>query len=130
MPTCGLEGIVTSRQKYLRKAFRVSNLVDGIPGITAVRFLMAHGGPEIQPVVHEGELSTLNSLASMLKDRFEPDTPPYLNERRQLRLYREKDLFILKPSEVRYWTLTASLNDADIILADHWTWGGDAVSNA
>ena len=91
-----------------------------IPGITVVRFTMAPGGPESEPVVREGKLLELNSLASMLHGLFETDAPPYLNERRQLRIYGSEDLFILKPTEVRYWTRTASLNDADTILADHW----------
>jgi hypothetical protein len=37
-----------------------------------------------------------------------------------LRIYTEDALFILKPSERRYWTQTIGLNDADVILADHW----------
>ena len=47
-----------------------------------------------------------------------------------LRIYGDDDLFILKPTEVRYWTRTAGLNDADIILADHWLGGRDAVRHA
>ena len=101
-----------------------------IPGVTAVRFIMAPGGPESEPIVREGEPSELKSLASMLGGRFEADTPPYLNERRQLRLYGQKDLFVLKPTEVRYWTRTAGLNDADTILADHWLRRRDAVAHA
>ena len=63
----------------------------------------------------------------MLRGRFEADVPPYLNERKQLRLYGDKDLFVLKPSETRYWTRTAGLNDADVILADHWLRRRNAV---
>ena len=66
----------------------------------------------------------------MLRGQFESDVPPYLNERRQLRLYGEDDVFILKPTEVRYWTCTAGLNDADVILADHWLRRRDAVAHA
>ena len=40
------------------------------------------------------------------------------------------EYFILKPAELRYWTRTAGLNDADIILADHWLGGRDAVTRA
>ena len=91
-----------------------------IPGVTAVRFVMVTGAPGSEPVIHMGKLTDLNTLASMLRGQFEVDVPPYLNERRKLRVYGEEDLFILKPTEVRYWTRTAGLNDADIILADHW----------
>lgn len=102
----------------------------GIPGVTAVRLVMEPGGPGAQPTVRDGDSADLDSLAAMLRGQFESDVPPYLNERRQLRLYGDEDLFILKPTEVRYWTRTAGLNDADIILADHWLRRRDAVAHA
>jgi hypothetical protein len=102
----------------------------GIPGVTAVRFVMVAGGPSAQPVVRDGDPAELDRLAAMLRGQFESDVPPYLNERRQLRLYGDSDLFILKPTEARYWTRTAGLNDADIILADHWLRRRDAVAYA
>lgn len=102
----------------------------GIPGVTAVRFVMAEGGPGAEPIVRDGEPGDLDSLAAMLRGQFESDVPPYLNERRQLRLYGEDDVFILKPTEGRYWTCTAGLNDADVILADHWLRRRDAVAHA
>jgi hypothetical protein len=100
----------------------------GIPGITVVRFVMASGGPKRDAVVREGDPADLESLAGLLRGRFDSDVPPYLNERRQLRLYGTDDLFILKPKEARYWTTTVGLNDADAILADHWLRGRDAAS--
>ncbi|KMO22857.1 HsdM family class I SAM-dependent methyltransferase [Methylobacterium indicum] len=92
----------------------------GIPGVAAVRFVMAKGAPGSNAVVHDGKAEDLETLAAALRGQFETDIPPYLNERRQLRIYGDKDLYVLKPAEVRYWTCTAGLNDADVILADHW----------
>lgn len=101
---------------------RLSNadLAAGIPGITAVRFVMASGGPGDVPIVRDGNPVELKALSALLRGQLEVDIPPYLNERRQMRLYGAEDLFILKPAEIRYWTRTTGLNDADIILADHW----------
>lgn len=119
-----LEAIVYS------KKLTASDWSAGIPGVTAVRFVMAAGVPGTRPTVRDGELGDLDRLATMLRGQFKSDIPPYLNERRQLRLYGESDLFIMKPTEVRYWTRTAGLNDADIILADHWLRRRDAVAHA
>lgn len=102
----------------------------GIPGVTAVRFVMQPGASAEQPIVRDGEPGELDELAAMLRGKFDSEVPPYLNERRQLRLYGEKDLFILKPTEMRYWTRTAGLNDADIVLADHWLRRRDDVAHA
>ncbi len=93
----------------------------GIQGATAVRFAMEPGGPGPQPIVREGRLSDLDALKTQLTDTLDASPPPYLNERRHLRLYRANDLFILKPAETRCWTQVAALNDADLILADHWS---------
>lgn len=100
-----------------------ANLIDGTPGITAVRFAMVAGAPTDTPVVHKGSEAEIDHLATLIRGQVNPDVPPYLNERRQLRIYSDNDLFILKPTEVRYWSKTAGLNDADAILADHWITG-------
>lgn len=104
---------------YPRRIAR-GNMTDGVPGITSVRFAMVAGAPTDQPVIHQGTEEEVERLATFLRGQGGADIPPYLNERRQLRVYHENDLFVLKPSEVRYWTQAAGLNDADVILADHW----------
>lgn len=103
-----------------------ANPADGTPGITAIRFAMVAGAPTDTPIVQHGSAAEIERLATLFRGQVNPDVPPYLNERRQLRIYNDKDLFILKPSEVRYWMQTAGLNDADVILADHWITGHHA----
>jgi N-6 DNA Methylase len=106
------------------------DMASGVPGITAVRFVMAKGSAGREPIVRDGDPAELDALAALLRGQFDAAIPPYLNERRQIRLYGFDDLFILKPSEVRNWSRTAGLNDADVILADHWLRRGDAVAHA
>jgi hypothetical protein len=77
-------------------------------------------GPVSEPSVTLSDSQELEKLAKMLRSPLKENAPPYLNHRRQIRVYEQNELFILKPSESRYWTLTAGLNDADAILADHW----------
>jgi hypothetical protein len=106
------------------------DLAAGVPGVTAVRLVMVSGGPSREPIVRDGDPAELQALGAILRGQLEADIPPYLNERRQMRLYGAEDLFILKPTETRYWTRTAGLNDADIILADHWMRRPNAVAHA
>ena len=110
-----LEGVIYPESVSNGRATR------GIPGATAVRFAMGSGRPGSQPIVSEGRLSDLDALKTMLPSELDASPPPYLNERRHLRLYRADDLFIVKPAETRCWTRIAALNDADLILADHWS---------
>ncbi|HEY3949657.1 MAG TPA: N-6 DNA methylase [Phenylobacterium sp.] len=97
-----------------------ANWAEGGGGLTAVRFRMDAGAPPREPAIVLGEDAELVALAEQLKGWMKSDIPPYLNERRNLRLYLGDSLFMVKPSEVRYWTRSAGLNDADVILADHW----------
>ena len=115
---------------YKKRLTAKGDLVAGVPGIAAVRFVMAPGASKRGGNVREGDPADLDRLADLLQGNFDADVPPYLNERRQLRIYGQDDLFILKPSESRYWTTTVGLNDADVILADHWLRGRDAASYA
>lgn len=101
----------------------VGNAIDGTPGVDAVRFAMVAGAPTDEPCVHLGSDAEIARLSALFRGQVSSDVPPYLNERRQLRIYDDNALFILKPSEVRCWTRTAGLNDGDVILADHWIKG-------
>lgn len=109
-----LEAVVYSRPLVS------TSWADGSGGLTAVQFRMKTGRPAREPTIKLGEDAELTLLADQLKGRIKSDLPPYLNERRNLRLYLRDSLYVVKPSEVRYWTRTAGLNDADVILADHW----------
>jgi hypothetical protein len=100
-----------------------ANPIQGTPGITAVRFALAPGFPPNEPAVRQGDNADIDRLTTLFQGQANSNVPPYLNERRQLRIYGESDLFILKPAESRYWTRTAGLNDGDTILADHWIKG-------
>ena len=84
------------RRRFARSAFG-----SAVPGVTAVRFAMASGGPGPEPVVREGNPGDLDVLVGKLRGHFEADAPPYLNERRELRIYGDDHLFVLKPTEVR-----------------------------
>lgn len=112
-----LEAIVYPRH------ISAGNAIDGTPSVDAVRFAMVAGVPTDAPCVHQGNNAEIERLGALLRGQISSDVPPYLNERRQLRIYDENALFILKPSEIRYWTRTAGLNDGDLILADHWIKG-------
>lgn len=112
-----LEAVIYSRH------ISPGNTVDGTPGVDAVRFAMVAGAPSTSPCVHRGNDEEISRLSALFRGQVNSAIPPYLNERRLLRIYDENALFILKPSEKRYWTRTAGLNDGDAILADHWVKG-------
>lgn len=93
----------------------------GAPGLTAVRYHMERSKVGPHSEVWFGSEPGSELVTDLLDRQLPTDgQPPYLNERRQFRLYIDGDLIVVKPSEARYWTRTVGLNDADLILADHW----------
>lgn len=102
-----------------RDAERSVELSASVPGATAVRFVMVPGAPT-EPIVKAGNSADTVRLATRLRNAVDDEGAPYLNQTRVLRIYGDADLSILKPSQAKYWTRTAGLNDADTILADHW----------
>jgi N-6 DNA Methylase len=107
---------------YLRTQTR-PRLDDSTRAITAVRFVMVSGPASDIPLVRQGDPAETTHLLSLLRGQLNVSIPPYLNERRRLRIYGSNDVFFLKPSEARCWTRTVGINDADVILADHWIRG-------
>ena len=100
-------------------AERSVELSASVPGATAVRFVTVPGAPT-EAIVRPGNSSDTVELAERLRNAADDGGAPYLNQNRLLRIYGDGDLFILKPSQAKYWTRTAGLNDADTILSDHW----------
>ncbi|WP_315827304.1 MULTISPECIES: Eco57I restriction-modification methylase domain-containing protein, partial [unclassified Bradyrhizobium] len=110
-----------------RRAVSIADWDAGSSGLLAVRFTMQPGRASAEPIVNISSENELNGLGNFLLSKLQTDIAPYINERRLLRIYLGDDLFIVKPNEVRYWTQTNGLNDADVILADHWAGGVDAA---
>jgi hypothetical protein len=89
--------------------------------LAAVRLRMRPGAPADEPAIADASRDEQTHLMRAFADLARGDSLPYLNERRSLRVYSRDELLVLKPAEWRYWTQTAGLNDADAILADHWS---------
>lgn len=104
------------------EAFVYPKLVQrGLPGITAVQFIVAPGGPSVEPMVRVGNPDDLKlDVMDGVSGELGSGIAPSMSYQRERRVYGEHDLVIIRPSERRYWTVTAGLNDADTILADHW----------
>lgn len=112
---------------YPREPVSADAAIRGLPGIVGIKLSMVDGPPTQGVAIRQGSDEDLARLLRLVGGLSGSEVPPYLNERRQLRIYGDRDLYIVKPAEVRYWTRTAGLNDADIVLADHWMDGRHAV---
>ena len=72
------------------------------------------GQPVVQTVPHRELRSVLDNIARELPD----EIAGRVYSRRNLRIYNGDDIFIIKPAQRRFWSWSAGLNDADLILAE------------
>jgi len=92
-------------------------IVDGAP-LQAVHFRVGAGltGASAVTLESQPELrGVLDEIAKALPARLTPS----LYSRRHVRVYGQGELFIIKPRELRFWSRSAGLNDADAVLAEH-----------
>jgi hypothetical protein len=79
-------------------------------------FLPAPGREEIVQTTQAQELkAVLDSIAEQLPQQI----ADRIFTRRDLRIYSGQDIYIVKPAQKRYWSRSAGLNDADLILSEH-----------
>jgi len=73
--------------------------------------------PKVRPVACEALDRVLDQIAEVLLNQGQSTDPVYT--RRHLRVYGPGEVYIVKPAQVRFWTRSAGLNDADAVLAEH-----------
>lgn len=90
-----------------------------VSGLCVVKFMMASGSVN-GTTVRLGDEAAAEGLVNLVLGDGAADPRPYINEKRQIRIYLHDCVLVVKPAELRYWTRSAGLVDADAILADHW----------
>jgi hypothetical protein len=73
--------------------------------------------PKVRPVACDNLDRVLGQIAEVLLAQGQSTDPVYT--RRHLRVYGPGEVYIVKPAQIRFWTRSAGLNDADAVLAEH-----------
>ena len=90
-------------------------VVGGAP-LQAVHFRVQTGGA---PLVNVQERPDLREVLDEIATRLPAEVTPSLFSRRHVRVYGDGELFIIKPRELRFWSRSAGLSDADAVLSEH-----------
>lgn len=107
-----------------RRSVRADVLDTGPSPLTVIRFTLAASGdgrPEVDTVRVDGLAKAIADMERSLKN---PITDQVFS-RRVLRVYGDNRVFVIKPSQYRYWSRSAALNDFDGIMAEHLGAMGD-----
>ncbi|HAC64247.1 MAG TPA: hypothetical protein DCF68_12075 [Cyanothece sp. UBA12306] len=74
---------------------------------------------DYQPTIKKSVIQELESIVTSIADKLPQKIAARIYTKRNVRIYLENELYIVKPSKLIYWSRSAGLNDADIILAEH-----------
>jgi N-6 DNA Methylase len=114
-----LIGVIQPFLQTLRERVLVAEVIEVSQSpLQVVKFSFL---PAPEPV-HIVQISQVQELKAVL-NRIAEHLPEQIADRiytcRDLRIYTGKDIYIVKPAQKRYWSRSAGLNDADLILSEH-----------
>jgi hypothetical protein len=72
-----------------------------------------------KPIVDITKAQELREILRRIAEQLPQKIADQIYTRRDLRIYSGQDIFIVKPAQKRYWSRSAGLNDADLILSEH-----------
>ncbi|MBE9050537.1 N-6 DNA methylase [Nostocales cyanobacterium LEGE 11386] len=75
--------------------------------------------PGREPVIQTVQAGDLMTVLKSIAKQLPPQLADRVFTRRNTRIYVGENLYIIKPAQLRYWSRSAGLNDADTVLAEH-----------
>jgi len=113
-----LRGTLASLIQSGNRRGMVAEVLDvGASPLAVVRLRRVSSARQRQVAVTEAE--SLDSVLRRIEGQLRAPITDQVFAKRFLRVYGADDLHVVKPAELRYWTRSAALNDADEILAEH-----------
>jgi hypothetical protein len=75
--------------------------------------------PEPEHIIKTTQAQELKAVLNRIAEHLPQQIADQIYTRRDLRIYTGQDIYIVKPAQKRYWSRSAGLNDADLILSEH-----------
>jgi hypothetical protein len=110
-----IQPLLTARGRRTAQA----DVLDTGPSPLSVVRLRVVSDPGDRPVVITDTAGDLGTVLRGIDRRLKKPITDQVCSGRVLRVYAGNDLFIIKPSQYRYWSQSAALNDSNDILAEH-----------
>lgn len=114
-----LMGVLQPFLNTLNESAVIAEVINvGAAPLQVIKFSIVDAGQAKEPISivdARGLESVLNNIAENLPERL----ADYVYVRRVLRIYADNDFYVVKPSQRRYWSRSAGLNDGDAVIAEH-----------
>ncbi|BCL33613.1 class I SAM-dependent DNA methyltransferase [Nostoc sp. MS1] len=76
--------------------------------------------PGREPVIQTVQTGDLVTVLKSIAEQLPPQLADRVFTRRNARIYAGEYLYIIKPAQLRYWSRSVGLNDADTVLIEHF----------
>ena len=90
----------------------------GAAPLTVIRFYIG-SRKEDQGRIRSVQIEGMDKVLSEIEKNLDSPVTDEIFTRRVLRVYAENCVYVVKPSQYRYWCRSAALNDFDAIMAEH-----------
>jgi hypothetical protein len=114
-----LIGVIQPFLQTLRKRVLVADVIEVSKSpLQVVKFTFLPT-PGREPIVQTTQAQELKEVLNRIAEQLPQQIADRVYTRRDLRIYTGQDIYIIKPAQKRYWSRSAGLNDADLILSEH-----------
>jgi len=114
-----LIGVIQPFLQTLRERVLVANILEvrNSP-LQVVKFSLVPASSQ-EPIVQTTQAQELKVILGRIAEQLPQQIADRIYTRRDLRIYTGQDIYIIKPAQKRFWSRSAGLNDADLILSEH-----------
>jgi hypothetical protein len=114
-----LINVIQSFLKTLNERTLIADVFDTERApLQIVRFSLV-SVPGRNPTIQTTQAQELKAVLNRIAEQLPQQIADRIYTRRDLRIYSEQDIYIIKPAQKRYWSRSTGLNDADLILSEH-----------
>ncbi len=114
-----LIGVIQPFLQTLRERVLVADVLEVSKSpLQVVKFSFVPA-PGREQIVQTTQVQELKAVLNRIAEQLPQQIADRIYTRRDLRIYTGQDIYIIKPAQKRYWSRSAGLNDADLILSEH-----------
>lgn len=114
-----LIGVIQPFLQTLRERVLVADVLEVSKSpLQVVKFSLIPA-PGREQIVQTTQVQELKVVLNRIAEQLPQQIADRIYTRRDLRIYTGQDIYIIKPAQKRYWSRSAGLNDADLIISEH-----------
>lgn len=113
-----LIGVIQPFLETRKRRSLMGDVIDVDGPLRVVQFRFADRTTDDRPEIVTRKALNLDAVLARIAENLDQEISIGLNTRRHLRVYADDSFYVVKPSQRRFWSRAAGLNDGDSVLGD------------